>query len=423
MFGLSTLIRRFGLRDSKVLRLVFGGDTWTGKPVTPDSALQIGTIWALVRLISGLVSTLPLGFYQRQGDGGRKSAADHPVAKLLRESPNAEQTPAEFLEGMIVCLLIYGNAFAEKTVGAGQVRALTILHPELMAVRRLDDGSVEYAYNDPKGRRVFAESDIWHLKGLGFGGIVGLSPIAYARQTLATVIATDEAAARTFRNGMRPSGFFTYDAPAGKPPLLTPEQRAQAREALIEPFQGSENTGRIGILEAAGGFKWEQVNIPPKDAEMLETRRWHVEEMCRWYYNTPPILVGHSSDGMTAWGTGIETIMLGWLVTGLDPLLIKVEQSMCRALLAPADRSTFYLEFVRQGLLRADAKSRGEMYSKMAQIGAISPNQIADRENLERFEGGDEHFINSTMVPIRLAGQRPTRVQPAPGEPIPEPQA
>lgn len=419
MLGLSTIVRRFGLADRKALAVVFGGGTWTGKSVTPDTAMQIGTIWALVRLISGLVSTLPLGFYERLEDGSRKAATDHPVAQLLRESPNADQTASEFLEGLIVCLLVYGNAFAELEWSAGHPRVATVLHPELMSVRRLDDGSIEYAYSDPKGRRVYDEGEVWHLKGLGFGGLLGLSPIAFARQTLGTVLATDEAAARTFANGMRPGGFFNYE---GKE-LLTSEQRAQARSVLIEPYQGTENAGKIGIIEGAAGFKWQGVHMPPKDAEMLETRRWHVEEMCRWFFNTPPILVGHAAQGQTMWGSGVEHIMLGWLTTGLDPLLVKVEQSMRRALLPPADRRRFYPEFVREGLMRADSKARAEMYSKLAQVGAISPNMIADRENFSRFDGGDQRFINSTMVPIEQAGRNPARVQPAPGEPIPEPQA
>lgn len=417
MLGLSNLVRRFRLSDPKAVLAVFGGSSWAGRSVTPDTALQIGTIWALVRLISGLVSTMPLGFYERMPDGSRRPATDHPIAKLLRETPNADQTASEFLEGLIVCLLIYGNAFAEIEEIAGRAGSLTILHPELMSVRRLEDGSIEYAYSDPKGRRVFDEGAIWHLKGLSFGGIVGLSPIGYARQTLGTVIATDESAARTFANGLRPSGWFTYQGDA----LLTPEQREQARSALVEPFQGAENAGKVGILEAKAGFTWQSVNIPPRDAEMLATRRWHVEEMCRWFFNTPPILIGHASEGQTMWGTGVEQIMSGWLTTGLDPLLIKVEQSMRRALLRPGEFGRFYPEFVREGLLRADAQGRGEMYSKLVQVGAISPNMICDRENFPRFPGGDQRFVNSTLVPIEQAGRSPARAQPKPGEPIPEP--
>ncbi len=410
---LGTLIRRFTLRDRQPWAMFFGGETWAAKSVTPDTALQLGAVWACVRLIAQVVSTLPVGVYERLADGSRRSLPTHSVAQLLKGSPNLDQTPAEFLECMLACLLLYGNAFAEKTITAGQVRALTILHPELMSVRRLDDGALQYVYADPRGQQIFGEADIWHLKGFSLGGVVGLSPISFARQSLATAMAADEVAGRTFANGMKPSGWLTYDK------TLTPEQREQARKALVEPYTGSGNVAKVGILEA--GFKWETVSIPSHDAELLASRRWHVEEIARWFHNVPPALIGHAVEGVTQWGSGTESLMRFWLTTGLDPLLVKIEQSMARALIASGERATVYVEFVREGLLRADTVGRAEAYSKLIQVGAITPNQIADRENFPRFDGGDVHLVNSTLVPIHLAGQRAARVQPAPGDPIPEP--
>ena len=413
MFGLGTLIKRFSLRDRQPWAAHFGGETWAAKSVTPDTALQIATVMACVRLISQIVSTLPAKVYETKPDGSRQSVDDHPASLLLRQAPNSEQTPAEFVEGMLACLLVYGNAFAVKTISAGQVRALTILMPELVTVRRLDSGTIVYDYADPKGRAEFSEDEIWHLRGFGFGGLVGLSPIRYGAQALATAIAADEVAGRTFSNGMKPSGWLTYEK------TLTPEQREQARKALVEPYTGSGNVAKVGILEA--GFKWEAVSIPSHDAELLDSRRWHVEELCRLFCNTPPILIGHASQGQTMWGSGVEQIMLGWLTTGLDPLLVKIEQSMRRALIPVAERSRLYVEFVREGLLRADTVGRAEAYSKLIQVGAISPNMVCDRENFARFPGGDQRFVNSTLVPIEQAGRNPARIQPAPGEPIPEP--
>ena len=410
-FGFFSLIRNFTLRDRQPWATALL-ETWAGKPVTPDTAMQVATVMACVRTVSQIIATLPVKVFETLPDGSRAVVADHPASVLLRQTPNSEQTPAEFLEGMLACLLIYGNAYAHKTVSNGQVRALTILMPEMVMVRRLDDGSIQYACADPKGRAEFSEDEIWHLKGFGFGGLLGLSPIRYGAQSLSTAIAADEVAGRMFSNGMKPSGWLTYDG------TLKPDQREQARKALVEPYTGSGNAAKVGILEA--GFKWASVSIPSVDAELLASRRWHVEELCRLFCNVPPILIGHASQGQTMWGTGVEQVMLGWLTTGLDPLLVKIEQSMRRALVPVAERSRLYVEFVREGLLRADTVGRAEAYSKLLQVGAMTPNQIADRENLPRFDGGDVHLVNSTLVPLHLAGQRPARVQPAPGEPIPE---
>jgi HK97 family phage portal protein len=415
MLGLSTIARRFGLKDARIFTRFFATESWAGKPVTPDNAMQIATFWACVKLIASTIATLPLGVYQKRADGGRDLATGHQLYSLLRDAPNADQTAVEFWEGLTAHLLVWGNAFVEITRSGDRIVALYILRPDLMEVYRDSNGSIHYRLNDPTGIRELAEDQILHVRGFGFGGDLGLSTVSYARQTLGAAMATDEAAARTFANGLRPGGVIKYE---GKE-LLTPAQREQARKALIEPFSGSENAGKTLLLEGAAGFSWEGVQMPPKDAEMLATRAFHIEEICRWF-GVPPVLVQHSPQGQTMWGSGIEQIMLGWLTLGLRPYLTRIEQAVKRALIAPAERSTIYAEFVVEGLLRADSAGRAEQYSKLMQIGAITPNIVADKENLPRFDGGDTRFVNSTLVPIDQAGRKPARVQPAPGEPIPE---
>lgn len=413
--GLSTLLRRFGLREGRVWSAFFGTESWSGKSVTPETAMQIATFWACVRLIAQTIATLPLGLYQRRADGGRDAASGHPLYAILHDSPNGDQTAVEFWEAITAHLLVWGNAFVEIVRSGERIIALNILRPDLMTVYRTDTGDLRYRLADGKGVREFAEGEMFHIRGFGFGGDLGLSPVSQARQTLGAAIATDEAAARMFGNGMRPGGILTYEGAN----LMTPAHREQAKAALIEPFTGSENAGKTLLLEGAAGFKWQNASMPPKDAEMLASRAFHIEEICRWF-GVPPILVGHNAQGTTMWGSGVEQVMLGWLTLGLRPYLTRIEQAIKRALIAPAERATLYAEFSVEGLLRADSAGRAEMYSKLMQVGAITPNQIADRENFPRFDGGDVHLVNSTLVPLHLAGQRPARVQPAPGEAIPE---
>jgi HK97 family phage portal protein len=359
---------------------------------------------------------LPLSLYLRRADGGRDIANGHPLYALIHDMPNADQTSVEFWEGLVAHLLIWGNAYIELSRGvAGGVVALVLLRPDLMMVYRDRTGAIRYRYSDSGGVVEYAEGDIMHVRGFGLGGDLGLSPVAHARQTLGAAMATDEASARTFANGMRPGGVLTYEGEK----LLTDAQRAQAHKALIEPFSGSENSGKTLLLEGAAGFKWQDVNMPPKDAEMLATRAFNIEEICRWF-GVPPVLVGHSSAGQTMFGAGVEQIMLGWLTLGLRPYLTRIEQAIKRSLIASAERGTLYAEFTVEGLLRADSAGRAEMYSRLIGVAAITPNQIADRENLPRFDGGDVHLVNSTLVPLDQAGRKPARVQPAPGEPIPE---
>ena len=400
MIGVRSLIRNFTLRSERVWLAIAGGGTWAGKPVTPSTAMGVAAFWACVRKISQTIGTLPIGVYERLDDGGRRSRGDHPLYVLLHDQPNADQTAAEFWEGVAACLCLWGNSYAEKVTIDGNLTALHLLRPDLMSVERDRNGALVYTYSDPHGRRrEFGEDEVFHVRGFGFGDVVGLSPIAYGRQTLATAMAANEAAARTFSNGMRPGGILTYEGSQ----LLTSEQREQAKRALIEPITGAENAGKTLLMEGAAGFKWQDVAMPPRDAELLLSRKHDVEEICS-LMDVPPILIGRSSEGQTMWGSGLEQIMLGWYVTGLRPYLVRIEQAIKRSLVAPAERRTLYAEYTVEGLLRADSAGRAEMYSKLVQVAGITPNQICDRENLPRFEGGDVRLVNSTLVPLQGLG-------------------
>lgn len=381
------------------------GPTWAGKAVTPDSVMQIAAAMACVRLIATTASTLPLRVYRRRPDGSREQLHEHPLAVVLQQSPNLDQTPAEFLEGMVACAILWGNAYAAKTRSVGQVRALTILRPDLMFVRR-DPETLElrYEYAHPRGREVFKPDEVWHLKAFGFGGDLGLSAIEFGRQAFGLAMATDEAAARTFSNGMRPAGFFVT------PNSLTPEQRVQARQSLIDPMTGAENAGRVGILES-GAFTWQSVAMPARDAELLATRGLHIAEICRIVGNVPPVLIGHAGEGVTAWGSGIESLIQHWLTTGLGPLLFRIEQSANRALVAAPERGRVWCEFAVEGLLRANSEQRAKLYASAAQNAWMTRNEIRRLENLPEVEGGDVLTAQSNLLPLDRLGTivTPTR--------------
>jgi HK97 family phage portal protein len=292
--------------------------------------------------------------------------------------------------------------------------ALTLLNPAFMSVTRQADGSLLYRYTgypqgEVKGQRDYTEDEIFHVRGFGIGGDLGLSPISYARQSLSAHRATERAAATTFANGMRPSGWLVY-----KGGTLTDAQREQARTNLIEPMSGAENSGKTGILEA--DFDYRQMTIPPEAAQLLETRAFGVEEVCR-VHGVPPVLVGHASAGQTMWGSGIEQIVIGWHTLGLRPYLTRIEQAVKRSLIPAADKGVVYAEFSIEGLLRGDHASRGEFYWKLVQVGAMTPNQICDLENMPRFEGGDVHLVNTTLAPLDMAGKAPAPASAASPEP------
>lgn len=388
--------RKIGLKDHDFW-VRFLGDTWTGKPVTPERALQVSAYWATVRLIAQTMGTLPFGLYERNKDGGRSSKSDHEVYFIIHVQPNADQTAVEFWEGMAAQLCIWGNAYAEKLKTSGALSGLLPLKASNMQVRREDDGRIRYRYTENGKQREYNEEQILHIRGFGFGDIVGLSPLAYARQSLGMALATDEASARTFSNGMRPGGFFTYDKTLSQP------QRDQAKKVLVDPFVGAENAGKIGILEA--GFKWQDVHMPPEDAQMLEQRLFNVEDICRWL-GVPPILIGHSAQGQTMWGSGVEQIIIGWLTLGLRPYLSRFEQAVNRSLLLVEERKKgLYSEMNIEGLLRADSTARANFFSTMVQNGIYTRNEVRTKENLPKVDGGDIITVQSNLTDILKLGE------------------
>lgn len=365
--------------------------------ITPDVALQMGTVWACVRLLSETIGTLPLGIYRKSADGGRTADTEHPLYGLLHDSPNADQTAAEFWEAVVACLCLWGNFYAEKVRnGGGNVVALNFLRPDLMQVERDENGARIYRYSAQDGRRTYSEDDVFHVRGFGVGGDVGLSPIGYARSTLGLAADTDYAAMSAMRNGTRPGGFLIV--PRG----ATAEQKKDLRETFIDPITGPAATAKAGILEM--GLDWKEVRgMPPEDLQLLQARAFNVEELCRWF-RTPPILIGHAGAGQTMWGSGVEQIMIGFLTFSLRPYLTRIEQAVRKQLLKPSDRGTIYAEFVLEGLLRADSSGRAALYSTFAQNGVMTRDEIRARENLPPLPGGDQLTVQSNLVPLDQLG-------------------
>jgi HK97 family phage portal protein len=166
------------------------------------------------------------------------------------------------------------------------------------------------------------------------------------------------------------------------------------------------------------GFDVKTVSLPPKDAEMLMSWKFSIEEQCRWF-GTPPVLIGHSPEGQTMWGSGIEQVVLGWYTLGLRPRLVRIEQAIKKQLLLPAERSRYFAEFNVEGLLRADSAGRAAMLSSLAQNGFLTRNEGRRLDNRPPVAGGDVATVQSNLVPLDQLGKVPPRaVQPAPGEPI-----
>ncbi|EAW9117702.1 phage portal protein [Salmonella enterica subsp. enterica serovar Chandans] len=386
------------LTNGEFIQALSGVETAAGVTVSEAKASQLSAVWACVNLLSQTVATLPLGFFERT-DEGRKAAREHPLYELLHHQPNADMTAVEFWEAMMAGLLLRGNAFAEIDRTGKRITALMPLIPERVKILRDDAGGYMYAYSDPGpggGTRNIRERDMLHIRSRIANGMTGVSPLVMGRETFGLAIAANNASAAVFKNGMRPSGVLTTDR------LLTPEQRQDFRDNYIKEFTGAMNAGKVPLLEV--GLKFQNTSMSMEDAQMLETRRFSVEEICRWF-GVYPVMIGHAAQGQTMWGSGVEQLMIMFLTLSLRPWLTRIEQSIRRSLLAPGERNRYFAEFSVEGLLRADSAARAAFYSTMTQNGVMTRNEARHKENLPPHPGGDQLTVQSNLLPIDQLGK------------------
>ena len=378
------------------------GGSSSGKSVTERSAMQMTAVYACVRILSEAIAGLPLHLYHYKDDGGKEKALKHPLYLLLHDEPNPEMSSFVFRETLMTHLLLWGNAFAQIIRnGKGEVVALYPLMPNKMTVSRDESGQLYYTYQKsqeelPKDNAytvVLHPSDVLHIPGLGFDGLVGYSPIAMAKNAIGLAIATEEYGAKFFANGATPGGLLEYPGTVKDPDRV--------RESWNKGFSGSQNAGKVAILEE--GMKYTPISIAPEQAQFLETRKFQINEIAR-IFRVPPHMVGDLEKSSFS---NIEQQSLEFVKYTLDPWVVRWEQSIQRALLKPEEKEQYFVKFNLEGLLRGDYQSRMNGYAIGRQNGWMSANDIRELENLDRIpaeEGGDLYLINGNMLPLRHAG-------------------
>ena len=369
------------------------GTSGSGKSVTVQSAIQLSTVYACVRVISETIASLPLGIYETVNDGNEK-ATDHPLYKLLHDEPNSEMTSFVFREVMLAHLLLYGNSYSQIIrSGKNQVIGLYPLLPDHMDVDRDSKGNLTYTYTTSDGKTVSIKPrDVLHIPGLGFDGVMGYSPIALEKNAIGLGIASEEYGSKFFSNGARPSGILTHPNTVKNPKAL--------RESWNSAYGGSSNSNRVAILEE--GMKFEPIAIPNNEAQFLETRKFQVDEICR-IFRVPPHLVGNLEH---ATFSNIEHQSIDFAVHTIRPWLVRIEQAMNRALLSDQEKGRFFVQFNIDGLMRGDYKSRMEGYAIGRQNGWLSANDIRALENqnpIPADQGGDAYLVNGNMISISTA--------------------
>ena len=380
----------------------FMGSSASGKRVNERTAMQMTAVYSCVRILSEAVAGLPFHLYRYKEDGSKEKAIDHPLYFLLHDEPNPEMTSFIFRETLMTHLLLWGNAYAQIIRnGRGEVMALYPLMPDRMTVDRDDKGRLYYEYlvssDDAhtlkEGTVRLSPSEVLHIPGLGFDGLVGYSPIAMAKNAIGMAIACEEYGAKFFANGAQPSGVLEH------PGIL--KDPSKVRESWTQTFGGSHNANKVAVLEE--GMKYTPISISPEQAQFLETRKFQIDEIAR-IFRIPPHMVGDLDKSSFS---NIEQQSLEFVKYTLDPWVSRWEQSISRSLLAAEEKKQYFARLNVEGLLRGDYQSRMEGYAVGRQNGWMSANDIRELENLDRIpaeEGGDLYLINGNMTKLKDAG-------------------
>lgn len=352
-------------------------------------AESLSAVYSCVAAISETIASLPLVLYRREADEGREKAADHPLYKVLHDAPNDRQTALEFREMMQASVLLRGNAYARIIRGNdGQVRQLIPVPADRVTVLELDNGRLAYEYSDSKGNHIrLLQDEMFHLRHRSDNGILGISPITAARETVSLALAERDHGNATFTNGAKLSGVLKF------PSQLTPNQRDNLRTSWNSQHQGGTNAGKTAILEA--GVEYQTVSMSMDDAQWIEARQFSVEEVCR-LFRMPPTVVGDLRHGN--YSNSVE-MARQFVTLTLRRHLTMWEQAISRSLLTEAGRRLYFAEHSVEGLLRGDSTNRADFYSKGITDGWLTIDEVRKLENLPKLP----HAASTQTAPTQPA--------------------
>lgn len=359
-----------------------------GVRVNAEQAETVSAFYRGVWLLSSSVAMLPLIVYKRLTDGGKERATNHPLYDLLHTQPNGWQTSFEWRRMMMRHIVLRGNGYNLIVEGRrGFADALVPLHPDLVTPEQLDSGRIIYKVRNIKTgiSKTYTQDEIFHLRGVSDDGVTGKSVIAWARDSLGLAMATEGYAARLFSNGAMHGGVIKH------PGVLNTEASNRMAESFRQATSGVHNAHRPVVLEQ--GVDWAPVTMTGEDSQYLLSRKFSVTEMARWL-GVPPHKI-FDLDRST--NNNIEHQSIEYVVDDLMPWLVLWEQAIARDLILATQ--TYFAEFLVEGLLRGDSAARGEFYSKLFQVSAISGNEIRAKEGMNRVENGDTYYVQGAMRP------------------------
>lgn len=375
-----------------------------GQVVTADSAMKASAVYRCVSILANALAMFPKGMYEKQ-DRGRRPAPEHPLDSIISFRPNRRQNAFVFWRQVCYHLVLRQNAYVQIVPGPsgrGWVGQLIPLNPDRVSgPEQLADGSLRYRYTPANGGQpipMIGDIDIWHLTGLSADGLKGLSLLDVADDSIGLTLAAERHAARFFQRGVKPTGILQHDK------TLKPETAREMGESFGRLYGGEEGAGKVPVLWE--GMKFNAISMTLKDAEFLDSRKFSVAEIARWF-GVPPHMVG-DVERSTSWGTGIEQQGLHFLIYCLEAWIALIEQSIRFSLVVQPER--YYPKFNTGALLRMDQKTQADVFGTYIDKGVYSPNDCRALLDMNPRPGGDRYKDPgpaAAPIPTRQAAQEP----------------
>lgn len=388
-----------GLPDILARILGGGARSKSGAMITRDNALRVSAVLACARVISEGVAQVPFKV-MRTGRSPvsvyptRSDAEDHPLFDLLYRQPNDWQTSFEFRETMVLHALFAGSAYVYKNKisvgGRGpQIAELILLDPSRVTVTQNEDWSLTYKVRGRTGEpKPIPQADIWHIRGPSWDGVLGMDVLNLAREAIGLSIAAEESQATLHDKGVRPSGVYTVEG------SLSPEEHRKLKAWIEREGAGAQNAGSVMLLDRSA--KFQSLAMTGVDAQHLETRRFQIEEVCR-FFRVMPIMAGYSDK--TATYASAEQMFLAHVVHCLMPWYERIQQSAEVHLLTREERREgYYIKLVEAGLLRGAMKDTAEYLGRLTQGGTMARNEARAKLDLNPLAGLDEPLTPTNMT-------------------------
>lgn len=395
-----------GQHDSWLVRAIGGGKTKAGVQVSEWTALQLPVVYAAVGIIADTLAQLPLNLLRKTAKGS-EVADDLPLYQVLHDQPNEHMSSFVWRNTTQHHVLLWGNGYAEiEQNNAGEAVGLWPLLPDRTRPRKNDAGDLLFRTSIDGVQYELPADRVLHIPAMGFDGYIGYSPVSLARQAIGLGLAMEEFGAKFFANDAKSGGFLLH------PGRLSTQAQANlgagdkekdgSPRGALERQGGLENAHRVKVLEE--GMKFVPTTIPPEDAQFLGSREMQIAEIARLY--RVPLILLNSHEKSTSWGSGIEQLMIGFVVWTIQPWLVRWEQELNRKLFTEAQREAgYFVKFNHNALLRGDMAARSQFYESGIRSRWLLPNEVREKEDLNRIEGGDE--------PPPLQGVAPQPPQPA----------